>query len=54
MDAVWEGEVEVTDGNVFAIPLLGPFSGILNTIVPGMGYNVAHDGTCTFRGARMG
>ena len=43
-----KGEVEVTEGNVFAIPMLGPFSGILNSIVPGMGYNVAHDGTCTF------
>jgi len=42
------GRVEVTDGNVFAIPLLGPFSGILNSIVPGMGYNSAHDGACTF------
>jgi hypothetical protein len=40
--------VEVTEGNVFAIPLLGPFSSILNAVVPGMGYNVAHDGTCTF------
>lgn len=35
------GELTVTDGNVFAIPFLGPLSGILNTIVPGMGYNVA-------------
>jgi hypothetical protein len=43
-----KGEIEVTDGNVFAIPLLGPFSGILNSIVPGMGYNVAHDGACSF------
>jgi hypothetical protein len=43
-----KGEVEVTDGNVFAIPLLGPFSGILNSIVPGMGYNLAHAGACTF------
>ena len=42
------GAVEVTDGNVFAIPLLGPFSGILNSIVPGMGYNLARDGACTF------
>jgi hypothetical protein len=42
------GGVEITDGNVFAIPVLGPFSGILNTMVPGMGYNVAHDGKCTF------
>ena len=43
-----KGDVEVTDGNVFAIPLLGPFSNILNSIVPGMGYNVAHAGTCEF------
>ena len=43
-----QGDVRVTQGNVFAIPMLGPFSGILNTIVPGMGYNVAHDGTCAF------
>jgi hypothetical protein len=43
-----KGQVEVTDGNVFAIPLLGPFSGILNSIVPGMGYNVARDGACGF------
>jgi len=43
-----KGMVEVTEGNVFAIPVLGPFSGILNAVVPGMGYNVAHDGTCTF------
>lgn len=42
------GNVHVTDGNVFAIPVLGPFSGILNAIVPGMGYNLAHDGSCTF------
>jgi hypothetical protein len=35
------GELTVTEGNVFAIPFLGPLSGILNTIVPGMGYNVA-------------
>ena len=43
-----KGSVEVTDGNVFAIPMLGPFSGILNSIVPGMGYNLARDGACTF------
>ena len=42
------GTVTVLDGNVFAIPVLGPFSGILNDIVPGMGYNVAHKASCTF------
>ena len=35
------GDLMVTDGNVFAIPFLGPFSGILNGIVPGMGYQAA-------------
>jgi hypothetical protein len=43
-----KGRVEVTDGNVFAIPVLGPFSSILNSIVPGMGYNRARDGTASF------
>jgi len=43
-----KGSVQVTEGNVFAIPVLGPFSGILNTLVPGMGYNVAHEATSTF------
>ena len=40
--------VSVSQGNVFAIPVLGPFSGILNSLVPGMGYNVAHDASCDF------
>ena len=42
------GDLTVTDGNVFAIPFLGPFSGILNSIVPGMGYNAAHKGSARF------
>ncbi len=42
------GALRVTEGNVFAIPIFGPFSGILNDILPGTGYNVAHKGTCTF------
>ncbi|MEA3210737.1 MAG: hypothetical protein QOE70_3794 [Chthoniobacter sp.] len=42
------GELAVTEGNVFAIPFLGPLSGILNSIVPGMGYNVARKGTASF------
>ena len=42
------GELAVSEGNVFAIPFLGPLSGILNTIVPGMGYNAAHRGTAKF------
>jgi hypothetical protein len=42
------GDVAVTDGNVFAIPFLGPLSGVLNGIVPGMGLDVARKGTATF------
>ncbi len=42
------GDVAVTDGNVFAIPFLGPLSGILNGIVPGMGHDVARRGSSTF------
>ncbi len=42
------GEVEVHDGNVFAIPFLGPFSGILNGIVPGLGHDVAHRASAAF------
>ena len=42
------GDVTITDGNIFAIPFLGPLSGILNGIVPGMGKDVARKGTSTF------
>lgn len=42
------GELSVTDGNVFGIPFLGPLSGVLNSIVPGMGYNVARRAAATF------
>ena len=43
-----EGEVSVTEGNVFAIPFLGPFSEILNKIIPGTGYSRARKATATF------
>ncbi len=43
-----EGEVSVTEGNVFAIPFLGPFSEILNKLVPGMGYSRARKATASF------
>ena len=45
---VGKGRLVVTEGNVFAIPLFGPFSGILNEVLPGAGYNEARKGTCTF------
>jgi hypothetical protein len=42
------GKIEVTNGNVFAIPIFGPLSEILNHIVPGSGYSIAHSATATF------
>jgi hypothetical protein len=42
------GRVEVTNGNVFAIPVFGPLSAILNFIVPGAGYSIAHDAGANF------
>ena len=43
-----EGDLTVTDGKVFAIPFLGPFSDILNKIVPGVGYNNARKASMPF------
>lgn len=43
-----KGQLTVAQGNVFAIPFLGPFSGVLNSIVPGMGYNTARKAAATF------
>jgi hypothetical protein len=43
-----KGKVEVSNGDVFAIPIFGPLSGILNHIVPGSGYSVAHKANAKF------
>jgi uncharacterized protein involved in outer membrane biogenesis len=43
------GKVEVSNGDVFAIPIFGPLSGILNKIVPGSGYSIARDATADFK-----
>ena len=42
------GKLEVTSGDVFAIPIFGPLSGILNHIVPGTGYSIAHNASARF------
>ncbi len=42
------GALSLSDGYVFGIPLFGPLSGILNTILPGAGYNTARKATATF------
>jgi hypothetical protein len=43
------GKVEVTNGDVFAIPIFGPLSGILNRILPGSGYSIAHEASANFK-----
>ena len=43
------GKVEVTNGSVFAIPIFGPLSEILNHIVPGSGYSIAHKASANFK-----
>jgi AsmA-like C-terminal region len=43
------GKLEVTNGDVFAIPVFGPLSGILSHILPGTaGYSIAHEATASF------
>ena len=42
------GNLGIDRGNVFAIPFLGPLSGILNTLLPGLGFDVAHQATADF------
>lgn len=46
------GSIRVEDGNVFAIPVLGPFSEILKTILPGVGYQTARLATADFTAAK--
>ena len=43
------GNLIVENGNVFAIPVLGPLSVILDTIIPGTGYQTARKATCDYR-----
>lgn len=42
------GQLTVVEGKVFAIPFLGPFSEILNKLVPGMGYHKARRAAASF------
>ncbi|MDX2080956.1 MAG: AsmA-like C-terminal region-containing protein [Terrimicrobiaceae bacterium] len=43
-----DGTIRVEDGNVFAIPILGPFSEILGAVLPGVGYETARLATADF------
>jgi hypothetical protein len=50
---VGSGNLEIVEGNVFAIPILGPFSAILGEILPGIGYQNARRATADFEVARQ-
>ncbi|MEY2558084.1 MAG: hypothetical protein QOE34_1509 [Verrucomicrobiota bacterium] len=43
-----DGSVKVTEGDIFAIPVFGPLSGLLNAIIPGAGYSQAHKANASF------
>ena len=42
------GKVQVSNGDVFAIPVFGPLSEILNQFLPGSGYSIARKATANF------
>jgi hypothetical protein len=43
------GKLEVTNGDVFSIPVFGPLSQLVNSVLPGsMGYSVARKATSSF------
>ncbi len=42
------GSLSVDHGNVFAIPFMGPLSGIVSALLPGVGFDVAHQATVNF------
>jgi hypothetical protein len=42
------GKMNVADGDVFAIPVFGPLSGILGSVIPGAGYSIARNATADF------
>ena len=42
------GKIQVTEGDVFAIPIFGPLSELIGHIIPGSGYSVAHNAKADF------
>lgn len=43
-----DGNVRVSEGDIFAIPIFGPLSGLLSAIIPGAGYSIAKQAKSTF------
>jgi AsmA-like protein len=42
------GNARITEGDIFAIPVFGPLSGLLSAIIPGAGYSLARQAKSTF------
>jgi hypothetical protein len=42
------GTANVTEGDIFAIPIFGPLSELLSAIIPGAGYSLARQAKSTF------
>ncbi len=42
------GKIQVTEGDIFAIPIFGPLSELIGHIIPGTGYSVAHKANADF------
>ena len=42
------GKIIVANGDVFAIPIFGPLSGIMGAIIPGVGYSIARNASAGF------
>lgn len=43
------GKLELTNGDIFAIPIFGPLSGLLKTVLPGsLGYSIARKADAAF------
>jgi len=43
-----KGDLLVEDGNVFAIPVLGPLTFLLDSVIPGAGYQTSRRATCDY------
>jgi hypothetical protein len=43
------GKIVVANGDVFAIPVFGPLSGIMGAIIPKVGYSIARNASASFR-----
>jgi hypothetical protein len=43
-----KGNAKVTEGDIFAIPIFGPLSGLISAVIPGAGYSLARQAKTTF------